>query len=208
LRSTRPRKQVVPRVGASPEGGAPDGAAVATVGRGSGSTSAPHGRCRSRYIPAAVRRAVWERDEGQCTFVGEGGRCTERAFLEFHHRVPFADGGASTIENLALACKGHNAYEADRFAPMTVRESCAVRTASGPSSDVASDGPVAPRRERRRAVVLDGVLGEWRAGRTGQGRKRSAPPSQRKSQSAPDDATRTAILRSLSNASTRPFRNR
>jgi hypothetical protein len=124
LRSTRPRKQVVPRVGASPEGGAPDGAAVATVGRGSGSTSAPPGRRRSRYIPAAVRRAVWERDEGQCTFVGEGGRCTERAFLEFHHRVPFADGGASTVENVALTCRVHNAYEADRFAPLTVLEPC------------------------------------------------------------------------------------
>ena len=27
-----------------------------------------------RYIPAHVRRAVWERDGGQCTFVSDGGR--------------------------------------------------------------------------------------------------------------------------------------
>src|SRR3990172_5573611 len=32
----------------------------------------------SRYVQAAVKRIVWKRDGGQCTFVGEGGRrCTE-----------------------------------------------------------------------------------------------------------------------------------
>jgi len=40
----------------------------------------------SRNIPAAVRRAVYERDGGRCTFVdAQGGRCTERHRLEFHH---------------------------------------------------------------------------------------------------------------------------
>jgi hypothetical protein len=39
----------------------------------------------SRYIPAPVRRAVFERDGGQCSVVDEGGRrCTERRHLEFH----------------------------------------------------------------------------------------------------------------------------
>src|SRR5262245_1468987 len=43
--------------------------------------------CRSstsvRHIPAHVKRAVWERDQGQCTFVGEKGhRCESRKFLE------------------------------------------------------------------------------------------------------------------------------
>ena len=68
---------------------------------------------RSRRIPAAVRRAVWTRDEGQCAFVGARGRCTERGFLEFHHVVPFADGGASVIENIQLRCRAHNQYESD-----------------------------------------------------------------------------------------------
>ena len=44
----------------------------------------------SRDIPAAVRRAVWVRDGGRCAFVGTRGRCTETAFLEYHHRQPFA----------------------------------------------------------------------------------------------------------------------
>ena len=43
---------------------------------------------RGRHVPAAVRRAVWERDKGQCAFVGAMGRCTERGFLEYHQRHP------------------------------------------------------------------------------------------------------------------------
>ncbi|HWM87583.1 MAG TPA: hypothetical protein VNO33_17135 [Kofleriaceae bacterium] len=40
----------------------------------------------SRHIPAAVQRAVWERDGGQCTFRDrKGQRCPARERLEFHH---------------------------------------------------------------------------------------------------------------------------
>ena len=58
----------------------------------------------SRAIPAAVRRAVWGRDEGRCAFVGTHGRCRETAFLEYHHRQPFAAGGKATVENIELRC--------------------------------------------------------------------------------------------------------
>lgn len=71
-------------------------------------------RSRSRRIPAAVRRAVWLRDEGRCAFVGGDGRCGEAGFLEFHHVVPFAAGGPSAVDNLQLRCRAHNAYEAAR----------------------------------------------------------------------------------------------
>jgi hypothetical protein len=67
----------------------------------------------SRHVPAAVRRAVWARDEGRCAFVGTAGRCTERGFLEFHHVVPYAAGGQATIETIALRCRAHNQYEAE-----------------------------------------------------------------------------------------------
>jgi hypothetical protein len=77
----------------------------------------------SRYIPAAVRREVWRRDGGQCAFVGAVGRCTERGFLEYHHRVPFADRGAATVDNLELRCRAHNAYEADRWSGSDLVES-------------------------------------------------------------------------------------
>lgn len=95
-------------------------------------------RTGSRYIPAAVRREVWSRDGGQCAFVGTVGRCTERGFLEFHHVMPFADGGQTVTANLELRCRAHNAYESEqRFGPLFVRESVVsyeiVPTRSGPS---------------------------------------------------------------------------
>jgi 5-methylcytosine-specific restriction endonuclease McrA len=70
---------------------------------------------RSRYIPAAVRRAVWLRDGGRCTFVGSEGRCRETGLLEYHHAVPYAAGGEATVANLRLACKRHNQLEAEKF---------------------------------------------------------------------------------------------
>lgn len=69
----------------------------------------------SRHIPAAVKRTVWERDGGRCAFVGGQGRCTETGFLEYHHVIPFADGGKSTAANLELRCRSHNGYEAERW---------------------------------------------------------------------------------------------
>jgi 5-methylcytosine-specific restriction endonuclease McrA len=78
----------------------------------------------SRHVPAAVRREVWRRDGGQCAFVGSSGQCTERGHLEFHHVIPFADGGPTTSGNLQLRCRAHNAYEAEeRFGSMLFRES-------------------------------------------------------------------------------------
>jgi 5-methylcytosine-specific restriction endonuclease McrA len=53
----------------------------------------PSPASRTRHVPAAVKRAVWARDQGQCAFVGAHGRCEEAAFLEFHHVRPFAVGG-------------------------------------------------------------------------------------------------------------------
>src|SRR4029079_7568415 len=61
------------------------------------------------HIPAHVQRAVWERDGGQCTFVGDNGhRCGSRERIEFDHIVPFARGGPSTVKNLRLRCRTHN----------------------------------------------------------------------------------------------------
>jgi hypothetical protein len=69
----------------------------------------------SRHIPAAVKREVWRRDEGQCGFVGRNFRCSERGFLEFHHVRPHADGGPATVANIQLRCRAHNAHEAKLF---------------------------------------------------------------------------------------------
>jgi hypothetical protein len=80
----------------------------------------------SRHIPAGVRREVWTRDEGRCAFIGTQGRCTERGFLEFHHRVPYGAGGGSAVKNIELRCRAHNLYEAEEYfgsrLPLLIRE--------------------------------------------------------------------------------------
>jgi len=68
-----------------------------------------------RHIPGHVRQTVWQRDGGQCTFVGKKGhRCNEARLVEFDHAVPVAHGGESTVENIRLRCRTHNQHEADR----------------------------------------------------------------------------------------------
>jgi hypothetical protein len=68
----------------------------------------------SRYIPAAIRRAVHERDGSRCRYVdGQGRRCTERSRLEYHHRHPFAVGGDRSLSNISLVCHAHNQYLAE-----------------------------------------------------------------------------------------------
>jgi hypothetical protein len=69
----------------------------------------------ARRIPAAVKRAVWERDGGRCTFVGEQNRrCESRTLLEYDHVLPVARGGRSEAGNLRLRCRAHNQHEAER----------------------------------------------------------------------------------------------
>jgi hypothetical protein len=70
----------------------------------------------SRYLPAAVRRIVYERDGGRCTYRDKHGRrCTKRSDLEFHHHdKPFARNGDHAPENIRLMCRVHNALLAER----------------------------------------------------------------------------------------------
>lgn len=66
----------------------------------------------SRAVPARVKRAVWKRDRGRCTFEGPRGRCPARSPLEYHHIIPYAMGGGATPDNIELRCRAHNAYQA------------------------------------------------------------------------------------------------
>jgi len=70
----------------------------------------------SRHVPNQSRRVAWQRDGGQCAFVaGDGRRCTERAFIEYHHIEAHALGGPATPDNIGLRCRRHNQYEAERI---------------------------------------------------------------------------------------------
>ena len=49
-------------------------------------------------IPAAVRAAVWYRDDGKCQ------ECGSQVDLEFDHVIPVSRGGANTIHNVRVLC--------------------------------------------------------------------------------------------------------
>jgi 5-methylcytosine-specific restriction endonuclease McrA len=67
-----------------------------------------------RHVPAKVRRAVWERDGGRCTFVSTAGhRCEARTRIELDHIEPVARGGTATVNGMRLRCRAHNQYAAE-----------------------------------------------------------------------------------------------
>jgi hypothetical protein len=82
---------------------------------GGKSARACDGGAGSRYVPESVRREVYRRDGGECSYVGvEGKRCGSRWDLEIDHIEPHALGGRSEVRNLRLLCRAHNAYRAER----------------------------------------------------------------------------------------------
>lgn len=58
---------------------------------------------RTRTIPTPIRTALVARDRG-CVFPG----CGQSAYLEGHHIVHWAEGGETSLGNLALVCLGHH----------------------------------------------------------------------------------------------------
>lgn len=55
------------------------------------------------YIPAALRRAVLERAAGRCEYC-QLAQAGQEATFHVDHVHPVAEGGPTTLENLALAC--------------------------------------------------------------------------------------------------------
>ena len=71
--------------------------------------------CVPRYISRQVKREVWIRDGGQCTYESESGhRCEATGDVEFDHVTEVARGGEATAENLRLRCRGHNQHTAEQ----------------------------------------------------------------------------------------------
>jgi hypothetical protein len=68
-----------------------------------------------RYVPAAVRRTVWKRDQGRCTWpMGDGSLCGSTHRLELDHDREVALGGKPTVGNIRLLCKAHNLMKAEQ----------------------------------------------------------------------------------------------
>ncbi len=59
---------------------------------------------RARTVPAAIRRALVMRDK-TCRFPG----CSEARHVESHHVEHWADGGETSLDNLATLCSYHHA---------------------------------------------------------------------------------------------------
>jgi len=74
---------------------------VVKVGHGPAGEVVGSGR-RTRTVPPALRRALEVRDRG-CRFPGCGLR-----FTEAHHIQHWADGGETSLRNLALLCRRHH----------------------------------------------------------------------------------------------------
>jgi hypothetical protein len=67
-------------------------------------------------VPAAMKRAVWARDQGRCSWPLDGGGCCGSTLrLELDHIVPWADWGGETEANLRLTCAAHNRLAARQF---------------------------------------------------------------------------------------------
>lgn len=72
------------------------------------------GRKPRRKVTRATVREVTERDGMKCTYVSEDGQhCEAQAFLQLHHRVPWARHGPDDAKNLTWLCAAHNQLLAD-----------------------------------------------------------------------------------------------
>jgi len=70
----------------------------------------------SHEAPDAMKREVYERDEGRCAFVDEhGNRCPERGFLEFDHIEGYARTHVHDVKTIRLLCRVHNQLLAERL---------------------------------------------------------------------------------------------
>src|SRR6185369_6201988 len=85
-----------------------------------------------RYVPAAVRRAVFIRDGGCCQWaMASGGVCGSRYRLELDHIVPVALGGESTVSNLRVLCALHNGLAARQVLGAELMDRYSSRGRSG-----------------------------------------------------------------------------
>ena len=96
--------------------GATDRRATAGLTPTRAATPTAKPRASGRAIPVAVKRQVWRRDGGCCSYVDRqtGRRCNSRHLIEIDHILPYALGGGADPENLRLVCRAHHRH---RHAP-------------------------------------------------------------------------------------------
>jgi hypothetical protein len=98
---------------------------------------------RSRHVPAAVWRAVWERDHGHCAWPLESGEvCGSTDRIEFDHVEGFARGAATTVDGGRLLCRPHQLAAARQLYGDVVMDRYARRKGSRCSEAVGVYGRV------------------------------------------------------------------
>ncbi|HEU5057302.1 MAG TPA: hypothetical protein VFU21_12285, partial [Kofleriaceae bacterium] len=131
---------------------------------------------RTRHVPAAACREVWQRDGGRCAFVDpKGRRCSSTRFLELHHVNNWARGAAHDPAEMELRCRAHNQYQAelDYGAAFMAAKRRAARSSAGESGAVYGSAPARSAGRRKRceqagAPAADS-LGAHRATSSGRG---------------------------------------
>ncbi len=70
------------------------------------------GAAASRHIPNHIRKEIWQRDQGKCTYTNPltNKTCDSTHLIQLEHILPFAKGGAHTLQNLTLHCANHNQF--------------------------------------------------------------------------------------------------
>ncbi|MFL5412054.1 MAG: HNH endonuclease [Myxococcales bacterium] len=104
----------------------------------------------SRDVPDAIKRAVYERAQGCCEFVGdEGRRCSETGGLELDHIDGFARTHVHSVEGIRLLCHVHNLLAAEQMYGRAfldrVRRELAEARASAARKTPLSSPPVGAR---------------------------------------------------------------
>ena len=86
---------------------------AATGAKPTGAATPTAKPCASgRAISAGVRRQVWQRDGGRCSYADPqtGRRCNSTHLIEIDHIVPHALGGGADPGNLRLLCGAHHRH--------------------------------------------------------------------------------------------------
>ncbi len=64
---------------------------------------------KRKAISAAVRHAVFARDNGECQArMPTGEKCSQRRWIDLHHKKRRSMGGSDTVENLVTLCSKHH----------------------------------------------------------------------------------------------------
>ena len=100
---------------------------------------------KQRTVSTSLKRALWSRDRG-CAFPG----CHKTRYVDAHHIRHWADGGATSLDNLTLLCTHHHTLLHE--GGFTIH-----RDSVGGICYRRPDGRVIPRCGYRAADMLDDV---------------------------------------------------